>query len=128
MSAPIALIAAVARNCTIGFGDALLHGEAVALGCAQAFRFSAAQGLCSRQDAQRVERAVAAAGLPARLSDLGAGPFAADRLIAHMGQDKKAEGGRLTLVLARRLGEAFTAKAVDPGPLREFLISEGALP
>jgi len=117
-----------ALEAEIGFGDALLHGEAVALGCAQAFRFSAAQGLCSRQDAQRVERAVAAAGLPARLSDLGAGPFAADRLIAHMGQDKKAEGGRLTLVLASAIGAAFTAKGVDPAPLRNFLIDEGATP
>ena len=30
-----------------------------------------------------------------------------------MAQDKKAEGGRLTLVLARRLGEAFVARDVD---------------
>jgi len=60
-----------------------------------------------------------------RLADLP-GPFNADRLIAHMAQDKKAEGGRLTLVLARALGDAFVAKGVDPGPLREFLIQEGA--
>jgi 3-dehydroquinate synthase len=30
-----------------GFGDTLLHGEAVGIGMAQAFRFSAARGLCS---------------------------------------------------------------------------------
>ncbi len=112
----------------VGFGDALLHGEAVALGCAQAFRFSAEQGLCSRQDARRVERAVAEVGLPARLDQIPGGPFAADRLIAHMAQDKKAESGALTLVLARGIGQAFTAKGVDPGPLRDFLISEGARP
>jgi 3-dehydroquinate synthase len=117
-----------ALEAEVGFGDALLHGEAVALGCAQAFRFSAALGLCPRQDARRVERAVAAAGLPARLSDIAAGPFSADRLIAHMGQDKKAEGGRLTLVLATAIGQAHTAKGVDPGPLRTFLIEEGATP
>jgi 3-dehydroquinate synthase len=117
-----------ALEAEIGFGDALLHGEAVALGCAQAFRFSAALGLCPGQDAARVERAIAAAGLPARLSDLPGGPLSADALIAHMGQDKKAEGGRLTLVLARAIGEAFTAKGVDPGPLRQFLIGEGAKP
>jgi 3-dehydroquinate synthase len=111
-----------------GFGDDLRHGEAVALGSAQAFRFSAVQGLCSSQDAQRVERAIIGAGLPARLDQIPGGPFAADRLMEHMAQDKKAEGGRLTLILARGIGEAFTAKAVAPAPLREFLISEGARP
>jgi 3-dehydroquinate synthase len=117
-----------ALEAEVGFGGALLHGEAVALGCAQAFRYSAAQGLCSGQDAVRAERAIAAAGLPTRLADIAGGPFAADRLLAHMAQDKKAEGGRLTLILARSLGQAFVAKAVNPDPLRAFLISEGATP
>ena len=115
-----------ALEAEMGFGEALLHGEAVALGCAQAFRYSARLGLVSSQDALRAERAIAAAGLPVRLGELKAEPLSADRLIEHMGQDKKAEGGTLTLVLARGIGEAFTAKAVDPGPLRAFLIEEGA--
>jgi 3-dehydroquinate synthase len=110
-----------------GFGGALLHGEAVALGCAQAFRFSEELGLCSPQDAERVGRAVAAAGLPSRLSDLG-GPFSAERLLAHMIQDKKAEGGALVFVLARGVGQAFVAKGLEPATVREFLISEGARP
>jgi 3-dehydroquinate synthase len=110
-----------------GFGE-VLHGEAVALGCAQAFRFSAKLGLASRQDAERAERGIAAAGLPVRLDQIAREPFSADRLIAHMAQDKKAEGGALTLVLAKGLGAAFTAKAVDPAPLRAFLIEEGARP
>jgi 3-dehydroquinate synthase len=117
-----------ALEAELGFGETLLHGEAVALGCAQAFRFSAALGLVSSQEALRAERGVAAAGLPVRLDQIGAGPFAAERLIDHMAQDKKAEGGALTLVLARGIGQAFTAKAIDPGPLREFLIAEGATP
>ena len=110
----------------IGFGDVLLHGEAVALGCAQAFRFSARQGLCSAADAQRVEDALAEAGLPVRLAQIRNAPLKADALLAHMAQDKKAEGGRLTLILARRIGEAFVAKDVDPDALRDFLIEEGA--
>jgi 3-dehydroquinate synthase len=112
----------------VGFGDELLHGEAVALGCAQAFRFSARQGLCSAADAARVEAALAEAGLPVRLAEVSNRPFKADHLLAHMAQDKKAEGGRLTLILARRIGEAFVAKDVDPTALRDFLIEEGAAP
>jgi 3-dehydroquinate synthase len=44
-----------------------------------------------------------------------------------MAQDKKAESGALTFVLVRGVGEAFVAKGVDAGALRQFLIEEGAL-
>ncbi|MDB5431843.1 MAG: 3-dehydroquinate synthase [Caulobacter sp.] len=110
----------------LGFGDGLKHGEAVGLGMAQAFRFSAAMGYCQQQDAVRAEAAIAAARLPTRLSDISALPFNADRLIAHMGQDKKAEGGALTFILARAIGDAFVAKGVDPAAIRDFLLCEGA--
>ncbi len=110
-----------------GFGGALLHGEAVGVGMAQAFRFSAALGHCAEQDVQRAERAIAAAGLPVRLDQLSDHPFNADRLIARMAQDKKAEGGRLTFVLARRIGDAFVAKGVGTDDLKRFLLNEGAL-
>jgi 3-dehydroquinate synthase len=109
-----------------GYGEALLHGEAVAIGCAQAFRFSAAQGLCPGQDARRAVAAIAASGLPVRMDQVKGFPFAADRLLQHMGQDKKAEGGRLTFVLAKGLGQAFVAKGVDAEAVRAFLVSEGA--
>src|SRR5690606_12984722 len=78
-----------------GFGDSLLHGEAVGAGMAMAFRFSARLGLCPAQDAVRAERAIAAAGLPVRMADVRGEAFRAGRLVAHMAQDKKAEAGRL---------------------------------
>jgi 3-dehydroquinate synthase len=109
-----------------GFGERLLHGEAVALGCAMAFRFSARQGLCGGQDATRAEAAIAASGLPARIGALGR--FPARRLLDHMAQDKKAEGGKLNFILTRGIGQAFVAKDVDAEQVRAFLIEEGALP
>ena len=109
-----------------GYGEALLHGEAVAAGMALAFRFSAAQGLCQAQEAGRAATAIAAAGLPAALGEVRPEPFDAERLVRHMAQDKKAEGGRLTFILARRLGEAFVAKDVDAGAVSAFLKTEGA--
>jgi 3-dehydroquinate synthase len=109
-----------------GYGEALLHGEGVALGCAQAFRFSARLGHCTARDASRAESAIAAAGLPTRLNQAPGAPFSADALIAHMAQDKKAEGGQLTFVLAKGIGEAFVAKGVDSGAVRAFLLAEGA--
>jgi 3-dehydroquinate synthase len=88
----------------------------------------ARQGLCAQADADRAVAAIAAAGLPVRMEAVPGAPFPADRLLAHMLQDKKAEAGRLTFVLARRLGEAFVAKAVDAAQVRDFLVAEGARP
>jgi len=109
-----------------GYGDALLHGEAVAIGCALAFRFSAALGLCSPEAARRCEMAIAAAGLPVHLDELTGGPFRVESLIGHMRQDKKAQAGGLTFVLARDIGQAFVARDVDVDALRAFLTVEGA--
>lgn len=109
-----------------GYGAALLHGEAVGAGMALAFRFSARLGHCSGQDAERAARAIAAAGLPTRLDEVAGHPFNADRLVVHMAQDKKAEGGRLTFILTRALGDAFTAKGVDAITVADFLRAEGA--
>lgn len=109
----------------LGFDETkLTHGEAVALGCAMAFRYSAAQGLCPAADAERVEAVTAAAGLPTRLKQAGA--FKAASLTARMAGDKKAEGGRLTLILARSIGDAFVARDVDAKAVTAFLEAEGA--
>ncbi len=111
-----------------GFGETLKHGEAVGLGCALAFRFSAELGLCPGQDATRAVAAVTAAGLPAQVADLAGGPYPARALVGHMAQDKKASGGALNLVLARRIGEAFVHRDVEPARLEAFLTAQGATP
>jgi 3-dehydroquinate synthase len=102
-----------------GFSDRLLHGEAVALGMALAFRFSARRGLCPAADAARVEAHLAASGLPVRL-DIGT-PAA---LAEHMRSDKKAAGGRVAFILARGIGEAFVDHSVEPAEVESFLASE----
>ena len=108
----------------LGFEEAALaHGEAVALGCCMAFRFSVRQGLCAAADAERVEAVTAAAGLPTRLAQ--AGVFSAEALLERMAADKKAEAGGVTLILARRIGEAFTQKFDDAAPILAFLRQEG---
>jgi len=104
--------------------ERLTHGEAVAVGCALAFRLSARMGLAASGDAERAEAAFAEAGLPTRLDQ--AGGFDAARLVERMRGDKKAQGGRLTLVRARGIGEAFVAKDVDATAVEQFLRDEGA--
>ncbi len=109
-----------------GFGEALLHGEAVGVGCALAFRFSAELGVCTPEAASRAETAIGKAALPTRLHALAGAPFDAGRLAGHMAQDKKAEAGELVFVLARAIGDAFVARKVDLTALLRFLETEGA--
>jgi 3-dehydroquinate synthase len=78
-------------------------------------------------DADRLRALLASTGLPTHLSDLPR-PFSAERLIDRMADDKKAEGGALTLILARRIGEAFRPAASPAPRSADFLISEGAQP
>ena len=103
-----------------GFSDRLLHGEAVAIGMALAFGFSAARGLCSGADAARVARHLAGVGLPVHPRDIGLTGRAAP-LVAHMAQDKKMAGGRLAFILARGIGAAFVDRSVAIGEVEAWL-------
>jgi 3-dehydroquinate synthase len=107
-----------------GFSDRLLHGEAVALGMALAFRFSARRGLCREEDAERVEAHLARIALPTRLREAG---IAADGavLAGHMAQDKKSSGGRVAFILARGIGAAFVDQSVELAEVAAFLDSSG---
>ena len=110
-----------------GFGDALLHGEAVALGMRLAFDLSVRLGLCPAAAAARVRRHYAAVGLPQELGEIGtARRFTADALLRHMRHDKKVRDGRITLILARGIGDAFISHDVPEGQLRDFLAAEAA--
>ena len=108
-----------------GFSDRLLHGEAVALGTAIAFRFSAARGLCSTDDAARMTRHLTAAGLPTRIAQIpgGAGPTVPE-LVALMAQDKKVQAGRMTFILVRAIGQAFIARDVEAQDVERCLAAE----
>jgi 3-dehydroquinate synthase len=104
-----------------GFGNRLLHGEAVALGMALAFDFAARRGLVEAAEARRVRDHLAAAGLPTRLADAGLSGADADRLLAHMGKDKKVRDGQITLILPRRIGDAFVMRDALAADLRAFI-------
>jgi 3-dehydroquinate synthase len=112
-----------------GFSERLLHGEAIAIGIAQAFRYSERTGLAPAGAAARVERHLAATGLPTRIAAMP-GPDRPDvpTLLALMAQDKKVQRGRLTLILVRDIGEAFVFREAPLEPLQAFLADELTLP
>jgi len=107
-----------------GYGQGLLHGEAVALGLCLAFDLSARLGVCPQADAARVAAHVAATGLPARVDALPR-RYAAAALVAHMQRDKKMRDGRLAFVLARGIGQAFTSPDVSTAAVVDTLQASG---
>ena len=90
-----------------GYGEALLHGEAVAIGMVMAFDLSCRLGFCPEADLARLRAHLEAAGLPVAPPRLAGRVWRAGELIAHMKHDKKVRDGRPVLVLARGIGQAF---------------------
>jgi 3-dehydroquinate synthase len=113
-----------ALEAAAGFSDRLLHGEAIALGMALAFAFSAQRGLLPWSEAERVERHLATVGLPVRVSSVPGGLPDGDRLMELIAQDKKVKRGKLTFILARGIGASFIAPDVDATEVRAFLVDK----
>jgi 3-dehydroquinate synthase len=107
-----------------GYDGSLLHGEAVAVGMRLAFTLSSELGYCSGDDARRVRAHLESAGFVTDLKRLPGAPFDPDKLMELMAADKKAEAGRLTLILARAIGRAFIEKDAPADVVRELLQAE----
>lgn len=104
-----------------GYSSRLLHGEGVAIGMVQAFRFSEHLNHCKAGTADRVARHLKAAGLPTHMNEIeGPLPPVSD-LVNIMKQDKKAQSGKLTFILARAIGDAFIARSVPESAVADFL-------
>jgi 3-dehydroquinate synthetase len=110
-----------ALEAAAGFSDRLLHGEAIAIGMALAFEFSARRGLLSQADAERAIRHLAAAGLPTRIDQVAGGAPTLAKLMDLIAQDKKVSRGKLTFILARGIGNAFVATDVEADEVRAYL-------
>jgi len=109
-----------------GYSDRLLHGEAIAIGMRLAFTYSVGQGLCPPEDAARVAKHFTDVGLPTEIATIPGDAPTTGELLRLMAQDKKVKGGKLALVLARGIGQAFVENEVAMEPLTEFLKRECA--
>jgi shikimate kinase/3-dehydroquinate synthase len=97
----------------VGYGE-WLHGEAVGTGMVMAAELSVRAGTLSRDDADRVKRLVARAGLPMQGPKLGV-----ERYLELMQVDKKAAAGKVRFILLEGLGRATLR-----GDLNESLVRE----
>ena len=110
-----------ALEAATAYSDRLLHGEAVAIGMVQAFKFSERLGYCAMGTHERVVKHLKRAGLPTHSSEIPGTLPPKERLLELMRQDKKAVGGKLTFILARSIGETFIAKNVAESDVLSFL-------
>ena len=97
-----------------------LHGEAVAAGMVLAARMSANVGWLPAADAARLERLLAALGLPTAPPRIPASRFR-----AMMTLDKKARERRIHVVLLRGLGDAVVTGDFDDEALQRTLSASG---
>lgn len=105
-----------------GDGDAIRHGEAVAIGLVAAARIAVGLGRLSEDDAARIESLLVSLELPVRLP----APQTADSLMEAMRLDKKVRGGRIRLVVAGPIGVAAVEDAVPDAAVREAWRAVGA--
>jgi 3-dehydroquinate synthase len=103
-----------------GYGG-WLHGEAVAAGMVCASRLAERRGLVSADLTERQRRLLTHFGLPTAPE-----PWPAAGLIATMRSDKKSLGGRLRLVLPRRLGEVGLFDDVGEAEVERILVESRA--
>ena len=101
-----------------GYGT-WLHGEAVGCGLCLAADLSKRLGLIGVAEVERIEAAVARAGLPTRIPGLGL-----EAAITAMRGDKKAEAGEIRFILIERIGRAVQ-RTVPDAALRATLAAGG---
>lgn len=90
------------------------HGSCVAAGLCVMARASARRGWCSEQTAARIERCVAAHGLPT------ATELPTDLLMHYMAHDKKRRGDSVNVVVPMEVGRCEVRRA-SLGELRELV-------
>lgn len=110
-----------ALEAATGYSQRLLHGEGVAIGMALAFRLSERLGLSPAADTARLIQHLKAVGLPSTIADIPGARPDVDTLIGHMMHDKKVADGKLTFVLVRGLGRAFTTRDVSLNDVKAVL-------
>ncbi len=100
----------------MGYGT-WLHGEAVAAGMCMAAALSARMGWISGAELARIEALISTARLPVRAPVA----LSCERMLELMAVDKKAQNGRIRLVLLKALGEAVVTDGYDSALLKSVL-------
>ena len=101
-----------------GYGEKLLHGEAVSIGMLMAADLSARLGHCDASVKTEMVAHFKAAGLLVSLEGLADDTWDAETLTSYCYGDKKAEDGTLTFIILKSIGEAIVARDVPHDVVR----------
>ncbi len=107
-----------------GYGK-YLHGEAISIGQTAAAKLSIRGSGLTAEEAARIERLFARAGLPTTIKLSAARRRA---LIEAMRLDKKVSGGEIRFVLARRIGDVEAGRKIAPEWIGEALAKGSPAP
>jgi 3-dehydroquinate synthase len=112
-----------ALEAAAGYDGRLLHGEAVSIGLNLAHRLCVRMGICSGQDATRVENHLKSLGLKTEISQISP-PLEqeAAEIISLMSNDKKASEGKIAFILTRGIGKAFQSSEVNMDDVRAVVL------
>jgi len=94
-----------------GYDGTLLHGEAVAIGMAMALDLSIRMDIAQENDLDRYHAHLKTVNMKAYASQIDQA-LDADKLLSHMAQDKKVDGGDIVFILGP-IGGAGQHKGVD---------------
>lgn len=100
-----------------GYGK-YLHGEAIAIGQVAAAKLSAELTGLPADDARRVETVFNQAGLP---TEIRLSAAQRKKLFTAMKLDKKVSGGKITFVLARKIGQVVWGQKVPAGLIEKTI-------
>lgn len=99
---------------------ALRHGEAVAIGLALDSTYSYLTGLLSEGDWRQIVRLISSLNLPIYADELSlGGPAGVPCILEGLNEFREHLGGRLTIMLLRRIGEGVEVHEVDEDAMIE---------
>ncbi len=110
-----------------GYGDDLLHGEAVAIGMVMAFTLAARLGMCPAEDGRILERHLDSVGLPIRLPGHLAARLNPQNILDIMASDKKNHHGVIRFIMPEKIGRAVIRSDVPLDMVRSLLEEAAAI-
>ena len=103
--------------------EVLLHGEAVAIGMANASKFSANTGILKKDECDEIINLISDIGLPISINDIK-GEITKEEILNLMMFDKKRVNQKNTLILLNRIGEAFINNDISDKEIIDFFNME----
>jgi 3-dehydroquinate synthase len=104
----------------MGYGE-WLHGEAVAAGTMMAAELSRQLGWIDAADVDRIEGLFRRASWPVRGPNLNV-----DTYLDLMQHDKKVQGGKLRLILLKKIGQAAVSNVAAQAEIARAIVARSA--